>query len=362
MRTILITGADGHVGKALASWLIERSDSALVLYVRARGRDEEHKKRQALGSLAHSPRCRIVYSDLRDASPFSDVVASDIDAIVHAAAVTSFAVEQGVAESVNVEGTQKLLEFARSCRGLQRFVLVSSLYSAGLQAGVIEEIPHASEPQFANHYEWSKWHAEHLVAKSEDIPWQIYRVATIVGEDDGGVVVQQNAIHNTLRLLYYGLLSVVPGNAATRVYTTTTAAVTGAIGPLMNEGAVHTVFHIADRGDNALTLGQLIDVIYGVFSADPGFAKMQILKPLFCDQKTFDTLTGAISRFSGPMHQSLQSVTPFAPQLFCDKHVNTSNAGTFATHSDAAALLTAVARYLVQSRWGLKLPGTAVSG
>jgi nucleoside-diphosphate-sugar epimerase len=233
MTTTLITGADGHVGKALAHWLIENSRENLLLLVRANSSEEQSSKFDALGELATSSRCSVVFSDLRDEIPFKSVSPAQVTNIIHCAAVTSFAVNQETAREVNIEGTRKLVHFAETCSGLRRFCLISSLYTAGLQDGIVPESSNRNKPHFANYYEWSKWHAEQLVVNAPTLPWQIFRVATIIGEDNSGKVVQQNAIHNTLRLFYYGLLSIVPGKADTRVYMVSTEFVTAAIGALL---------------------------------------------------------------------------------------------------------------------------------
>lgn len=211
--------------------------------------------------------------------------------------------------------------------------------------------------QFANHYEWSKWHAEKLLLENPDIPWQIYRMATILGEDNSGAVLQQNAIHNTLRLLYYGLLSVIPGNPDTRVYTVTTEFAAGAIGRFFLNAENQGVFHVSDSGSEAVTLGTMIDSVYESFITDPRFAKQRILKPVFCDREAFDTLVQGSSQFGGTIAQSLKSLAPFAPQLYSDKDVQTrySTAALDGLRTpDSATLIRAVCKHLVETRWGLR--------
>lgn len=355
MTRTLITGADGHVGKAVANWLLEHTNDDLLLFIRAHGSEERKEKTRNLGDLAG--RCDVVFGDLADDKPFVGIRPDTVGAIIHSAAVTSFAVERDLARTVNVEGTAKLIEFARSCPSLRRFSFISSLYSAGLRDGAIEEVPHFDPAPFANHYEWSKWNAERLLYDCDDLPWQILRVATILGESSNGDVAQQNVIHNTLRLLYYGLLSVIPGNPGTRVYLTTTDYVAAGIGRLFTEAGHHSVFHLSEPGSSAVTLGELADTVYETFLADPKFARQRILKPLFCDRQAFDTLTGSLQSLGGASSQALQSVAPFAPQLFSDKDIRTTRTsealGTDG-HVDARTLLRRVATHLVDTRWGLR--------
>lgn len=357
MSTTLITGADGHVGTAVAHWLLRHSDRDLLLFVRAADEAERAAKRDKLKALLGDPRCRVVYGDLRSDEPFSKIAADEVGDILHSAAVTSFAVDRQTAAEVNVDGTSKLIAFAASCPGLRRLGLVSSLYAAGLRSGIVAEDVFDTAAPFANHYEWSKWSAEALLHERRELPWQIYRVATILGEDAGGTVVQQNVIHNTLRLLYYGLLSVIPGNPDTRVYMVTTRFVASAIGRLFLEGKDQGIFHVSDAGDDAITLGAMTDLVYESFLRDSRFARQRILKPLFCDQESFDTLVESVGQFGGSMSQALDSVAPFAPQLYSDKHVQTKRTtdalGGLRTPK-SSDLMRAVSDYLVETRWGLK--------
>jgi len=356
MSITLITGADGHVGAAMSRWLLEHTDNELLLYVRAADEGEIAYKRRSLGSLANNPRCHLRFGDLRSPDPFAGVDVDAITEILHCAAVTNFAVDRQTAQTVNIDGTQKLIDLATRCRRLRRFGLVSTLYTAGLREGVLPEAPFDEAPQFANHYEWSKWRAEQLLLENQHIPWHVYRVATILGEDGSGLVVQQNAIHNTLRLHFYGLLSVIPGKPDTRVYAVTTGFAASAIGKLFVGADDQRVFHISDAGSDAMTLGQMMDTAHGAFSTDPKFARQRILKPLFCDLDSFDTLVKGSAQFGGAISQSLQSLAPFAPQLYSDKDVQTWHStaalGGLRAHN-TEDLLRAVCGYLVETRWGL---------
>ncbi len=357
MTTTLITGADGHVGRALARRLLRNDDARLLLFVRAADQEEREAKIGKLGSLASHPRCRMHFGDLRAAQPFDGIAAGDIDGILHCAAVIDFNVDRETAAAVNIEGTRKTLDFAERCARLRRFGLLSSIYTTGLRTGEVRERAFDPAPEYANHYEWSKWRAEREVLERTSLPWQIYRLSTIVCDDARGRVSQQNALHNTLRLLYYGLLTVLPGERDTRVYTVTTDFASRAIASLFAGGDDRAVYHLTDAGSDALTVGELTDIAYAAFLDDPDFAKQHILPPVFCDRDSFDALVDSATHFGGAVSQSLQSVAPFAAQLFCDKDVHTDGTrralNGLRAH-DSRQLFDSVARHLVQTRWGLR--------
>src|SRR5262249_28275867 len=149
--------------------------------------------------------------------------------IIHTAAVTKFNVDSETAESVNIQGAEKLLKFASRCDSLETFGLLSTVYASGLKAGTIEELP-LEDVSFANHYERSKCASETKLMRDFDyLPWRILRVATVIADDHSGCVTQFNAFHNTLKLLYYGLLSLIPGNPGTPLYFVTGDFVANAV-------------------------------------------------------------------------------------------------------------------------------------
>lgn len=359
MSITMITGADGHLGRSLAHWFLDNTDDELQLYVRASDRAQVDCKRVALGRLATNARCRVVGSDLRCGKPFEDISGAGLRSIVHCAAVTDFGVSLERARDVNVEGTARLVEFAASCPRLDRFVFLSSLYAAGLRDETLAEEPFPKPEHFANRYEWSKWQSEAMLQARKDLPWQVHRIATLLSDDSNGSVRQQNVIHNTLRLFYYGLLSILPGVPDTRIYTTTTGVAVNAIGRLMQAGADHAYFNISDNADNALQLGEFCDRAYAAFMRNPTFARHGILKPRFCDQAAFDVLTSSVEQFGGTMAQALSSVKPFAPQLFSDKRVDNSAAAGAMPELDTPTLVDRVCEQLVAKRWGHRHPEEA---
>jgi len=357
MATTLITGADGHIGSGLVRWLLEHSDHELVLGVRARTESELQTKRRNLGALLDDPRCEIVASDFTMDNPLSALDAARVTDILHCAAATSFTIDRETAEATNFRGTEKLLEFAARCPRLERVGLVSTIYSAGLREGRVLEQPLAEAEEFANNYEWSKWKSEQLLEKFSSLPWQIYRMSTVLAEDASGRVVRQNVVHNTLRLLFYGLLSIVPGAPSTRVYFVTADFACEAIGRLFLEAERGRIYHVSDDGDRAIRLSDMIDIVYDAFRENAEFAKSRILKPLFCDWQAFETLIEGSSRFGSVISQALDSVAPFAPQLYRDKDVDTTrctDALDGLRSPEPGQLMTLVSRNLVSKRWGLK--------
>jgi len=324
MSAVMITGADGYLGERLAR-RYAAAGAPLVLWVRAADEAEfEGKRRRLAGSIgAAAGQVRFHRGDLRAEDPFATVDPRDVESIVHAAAAVRFNIPREVGEQVNVEGTRKVLRFAERCPALRAVGLVSSLYASGLQAGPIEEARLDGRAGFANHYEWSK-HGAECVLQDEfgDLPWRVFRVATVVADDESGSVARQNAVHNTLKLLYHGLVSVVPGNPATPLYLVTGELVVEAIVALMRHPADRAIYHVAPRRPETVSLQELLEAAFATFGRVPAFARRRILPPVYGDAGAFALLVeGAASFAGGVVNQALASIAPFAPQLFIDKDV-----------------------------------------
>jgi len=355
---ILVTGADGYLGARLARRLLADTDTRLVLWVR--GGDQEKVARLSASLGSHLDRVEIQAGDLAEAEPFARIDPRGLRAIVHTAAVIRFNVEREIAEGVNVGGARRAMQLAARCPELDSFLLVSSLYACGLRSGPIEEVRFDDSAGFSNHYEWSKWASEELLhgprGEFGGLPWRIGRVATVIADDESGAVGQQNSIHNTLKLLYYGLLSILPGDPAVTPYFVTGEFATDALMQVLRAAPARTIHHVAHTRKESATLGELLDIAFEVFEQDPSFRARRILKPLYCDAEAFDLLVEGIADCGGPIvRQALASVAPFARQLFLDKEVRNDRLARMMPAyraPDPRALIRNTCRRLVETRWG----------
>jgi thioester reductase-like protein len=358
-KQVLITGADGYLGMRLAKKYLQSTPDRVLLWVRAADEAEFRAKKENLAREMDDREDRVSYyfGDLVNEDPFVALDPSEINCVIHSAAVTRFNVDSDTARKVNIEGAEKILRFANTCPSLEALGLLSTVYASGLMSGAIEEVTLDDNAGFANHYESSKWASENLLlGEYNHLPWRILRVATVIADTDDGCVSQYNAFHNTLKLFYYGLLSLVPGKPDTPVYFVTGKFATDAVFDLMNGSRSKTIYHIAHTEEESLTLGELIDLAFEAFDRDASFQARRILKPLYSDAESFDLLVDGISGFGGGIvNQAVSSVAPFGKQLFIRKQIQNHNLVTaLETYRapDARRLIRNTCEYLVRTKWG----------
>jgi len=359
---LLITGADGYMGNKLTSLFLKDGGYSLLLWVRAGDDDEAASKRAAILECYsdYSNKITVITSNFQQHDPFEKVDASLVTHIVHCAAVIRFNVESDLADAVNREGTRKLLNFARQCKNLQRFTQLSTLYASGLATGNIDEVLYEKTGPFANHYERSKCEAEHIVHKEyDDLPWEILRLATVIADNDNGEVSQYNVFHNTMHLLFHGLISLVPGKDDIPLYFVTGDFSAQAIYDIIKDDyQPHSIYHVCHREEESITLQALLDCCFDVFSKQDVFRKRNILKPLLTDLETFNLLSEGLTGLSASIvSEAVNSIQPFAPQLFIHKSFNNPNLVQALPAYQAPNMMQLtenVVQHLIKTQWGKK--------
>jgi nucleoside-diphosphate-sugar epimerase len=370
---VLITGADGYVGRLLAGRYLATTDARLTLFVRAADQAAAAEKRarmqpfismdmgtgaDARGGDPAASRVQWVYGDITSPAAFERVDRSSITTIVHAAAVTRFNVEQPLAQAVNVDGAAHVLDLAARCPALASLGMLSTVYASGLRPGLIEEVPLEGGHGFANYYEWSKFEAEKLaLARQADLPVKIIRLSTVIADDASGRVSQHNAFHNTLKLYFHGLLSLLPGDQATPVYIVTGRFVADAVFALLAPAVEPGIYHVAHEVQDSPTLGDLISRVFDTFEQNDGFRRRRVLRPLYASQKSFDDLAEGVESFGGEVvKQALRSMTPFARQLYVRKEFSNRSVreilGDQYAPEPVDPLIERVSKNLVSTRWG----------
>lgn len=184
---ILVTGASGFVGSAVARALAERGDDVSVLM-------RESSPRTNIADID----CRVVIGDMRDLASMTKAM-NGARYVFHVAAdYRLWARDPGEIVRNNLDGVRAVMEAVR-VTGAERIVYTSSVAALKPVAGVaVDETSRHSEATVIGAYKKSKLVAERFVERmaSEGLPVVIVSPSTPIGPRDvkptptGRIVVQ----------------------------------------------------------------------------------------------------------------------------------------------------------------------------
>lgn len=148
---ILITGADGFVGRALVARLLASADVP--------GLGDESRLLtlldQRFSSIPPDPRVRLVSGDISDRNVLRDALAGGVDCVFHLASIPGGTAESGyeLGLRVNLDATLGLLELVRQQGRSPRVVFASTIgvYGVPLPALIDEQTPTAPTMSYGAH-------------------------------------------------------------------------------------------------------------------------------------------------------------------------------------------------------------------
>jgi thioester reductase-like protein len=273
MGAVLLTGATGFVGREILSRFLERGDRHIFALVRAENDD------QAAERLPAHDRLTAVAGDIEQpelglAGETRELLRREVTTVLHCAASVSFDLPLEESRAVNVEGSRRMLEFARSCQELERFSYVSTAYVAGEPGGLFREDELAVGQRFRNPYERSKFEAE-LALRSEGsgLPLQILRPSIVVGDSSTGRTSSFNVLYGPLKAFARGAVPAIPARRDAPVDIVPVDYVADRVHELATHGPDGT-FHLV-AGRNATTVGRLLEMS----SEELGRAEPTVLSP-----------------------------------------------------------------------------------
>ena len=258
MGAVLLTGATGFVGREILSRFLDRDDRRVYALVRA-GDDDK-----AADRLPGHARLTAVAGDIETeglglSGAARERMRSDVTTVLHCAASVSFDLPLAESREVNVEGTRRMLQFARTCPRLERFSYVSTAYVAGEPERVFREDQLAVGQSFRNAYERSKFEAELAVRREgAGLPLQIFRPSIVVGDSRTGRTSSFNVLYGPLKAYARGKVPAIPARRDSPVDIVPVDYVADRVHELVTEGADGT-FHLV-AGRNATTVGRLLEM------------------------------------------------------------------------------------------------------
>jgi thioester reductase-like protein len=258
MGAVFLTGATGFVGREILSRFLDRDDCHVFALVRAENDDE------AAGRLPAHDRLTALAGDIESnnlglEAGSRERLSREVTTVVHCAASVSFDMPLEESRSVNVEGTRRMVDFARSCTRLERFSYVSTAYVAGEPGGLFREDELAVGQEFRNPYERSKFEAE-LALRNEgaDLPLQILRPSIVVGDSTTGRTSSFNVLYGPLKAFARGAVPAIPARRDSPVDIVPVDYVADRVHELATRGPDGT-FHLV-AGRNATTVGRLLEM------------------------------------------------------------------------------------------------------
>ncbi len=334
-KQILLTGATGALGPALAAQLV-RADAAerIAILMRcppaelperfARWRDVVRPllachESESLDRL--HPVCGDICQDSLGLRGATDSLSRDTEVVIHAAADTNFSAPLARQRAVNVDGTRRTLQWAAQCPGLQRFLLVSSVFVSGSRTGRIDETAAPQPPDFVTNYQRTKWEAEQ-VALASGLPVGVARISLVLGSHATGDVHRPGAVHSLIKWIARGLVPAMPGlpEATGDVIATETAAQCLTRAVLADwDNTQPPIWHIA-AGEQAPRLVELIEFVYQQFANRPAWRRKHIPRPQVVQQEQFDRVIASGDNAGQPaLTHALRSINRFVPNLLYPK-------------------------------------------
>ena len=353
---VLVTGASGLVGEGVLREMLT-ARPALEAFAVVRNELRWQLTARRLGALA----TRVIPITGDVTVPGAGLeplvrkrVERETSVVIHAAADISFSRPLDQSRFVNTLGSYHVAELAASCGALERFVLVSSAFVAGRTIGIILERENAAESGWVNSYEQSKYEAEGCIRKTA-LPWTIIRPSTMVCRGADGDIQQINAVHRALRIYHRGLAAMIPGDRADSFDVITSGYVVDAIARLaFDDAARGETIHLCS-GRAALTVGELVDTAYEVWSEDPDWRRRGVERAIITDPETYALFERAVNDTGDVrLRAILASLAHFIPQLALPKTFDTTVADRLlgASAPSPSTYWKPMLRQLLRHNWG----------
>ena len=374
-KHIFLTGATGFVGSNLIPRILDDNpDNRLTLLVRAttpaEGQQRVEGSLQLLGKEDDISRYRkrieiamgdITLPHLGFTADLYKRLTQQITHVIHSAANVNFQLPLSQSRLNNVYGTENIMDFSREAfntGNLKRVAYVSTAYVCGNRDGTIFEDDLDCRQHFSNSYEQSKYEAEQkLRYYSCQLPITIFRPSIIVGHSKTGITSAFNVLYHPLKLLYKGVLKIIPGSPYTPLDVVPIDYVCNAISYIFlnSEQGIGKTFHLTEGSAIATTAGEIVEGAVHFFNRV--LPTVKVTFPRFISP-VFYHLLRPLS-FSGTK-VFLNKMEQYIPYLSGQKNFDISNTRTALADTTIHAprlreYFDILLQYCIEVDWGKKL-------
>jgi long-chain acyl-CoA synthetase len=276
----------------------------------------------------------------------------EVGSVVHTAASTRFDQELADAREINVEGTRRVLDFARAAGA--RFHHVSTAYVAGDREGLFGVGDSESRPPFRNTYEESKWEGERVVREAaRELHVSVYRPSIIVGDSHTGRTPHFRVLYDPFKWVIYGKTSLLPCRPEVRVDVVPVDYVCDAIVALgAQSDSSGAIWHLSAGRERSLAIGEILSraepIVNGWLAARglPAVAVPRIVSP--------DAATPELAGLFALGAQVMRTHVPYMLRetLFDDRETGAALAGTGVTCPALGEYLATLLDYALERRFG----------
>src|SRR5699024_8922947 len=210
-KTLFFTGYPGFLASDLVSQIIQERKAQLEhIYLLVLPNEETNaamklarfqKEHQLDASLFTIVIGDITKEKLAIEEEKMAQIKDSVTHVFHLAAIYDLAVEERLAESVNVTGTKNINDFVQRLSNLKRYIYFSTASVSGNREGRIYEHELSKGQSFRNHYERTKYDAEVAVhAIKEEIPTTIIRPGIVKGHAETGKTIKSDGLYFMLNM------------------------------------------------------------------------------------------------------------------------------------------------------------------
>jgi len=255
-KTVLVTGGNGFIGSHIVNNFVDKGYKVFVLC-----RKNSSKNNLFMKNLKEN-KIQIIQSDINS---IKNENLPDVNYIVHVAGLVSVYGKLDTFMEINYNGTNKLLEYAKTLKNLECFSYISStaVYGYTGYSNISEDYP---KKPFNNPYSISKLETEKLVedfCKNNNINYLILRPGNVYGEYD---YTSSYQIYSRVKKCKMSICAggnkkscfVYSGNLAEAVTHTT-----------LNQKCYNTDYNITDGNDE--TLKEYLTKVATAFKVKPKF-------------------------------------------------------------------------------------------